>query len=510
VHTTDGVSEAHFRVLADAIPVIIWTATADGSVDWYNAQWYAYTGLTFADAAGWGWQRVHHPDELPGFLKCWTESIAGGTPLETEVRLRGAGGDFRWFLIRIVPVRDSDGAPVRWYGSIVDIHDQKRALERTQRITVMLQEAFIPRELPRDDRLQLDAIYVPAEREAYVGGDWYDVFRLPDGRLAFSIGDVAGHGVGASLIVGQIRQSMLTLAMDVARPAEVLERVNRLLTLQHPDALVTALFGFISPDRTSVTYSNAGHPPPIVAGAVHLEELPRGGLMLGVDPELRLEDRRVDIRPGTMLVLYTDGLVEFDRDIPRAESNLAAAIGRLRANRAIAHPAGYMYDAVVGSASPRDDVSVLVLDFAENAAATASAGDTPLRKVWRFHSSDAYTAAASRRELAAYLRSLAADAERVFSAELVIGEILANTVEHAPGMVEVTIDWRNQQPRLTVRDSGPRLQYREGGLPADAFAEGGRGLFLIRSLAEDVHVQYAPGFGTTLRATLPIARALRR
>ncbi|HEY6237459.1 MAG TPA: PAS domain-containing protein, partial [Candidatus Elarobacter sp.] len=123
---------ASFRVIADAVPQMMWSALPDGWIDWYNARWYDYTGQTPDEAAGWGWQAVHHPDDLPGVMRAWPETIASGEPFEMEFRLRRADGVFRWFLTRAMPVRDAGGAIVRWYGSNTDIDAEygARARER--------------------------------------------------------------------------------------------------------------------------------------------------------------------------------------------------------------------------------------------------------------------------------------------------------------------------------------------------------------------------------------------
>ena len=106
-------------------------------------------------------------------------------------------GVYHWHLARVEPVRDDKGTIISWYGTVVDIEAQKAALERTKRVAETLQKAFLPRALPQRASLRFDATYVSAEEDALVGGDWYDAFEMPDGRLGFSIGDVAGHGIEA-------------------------------------------------------------------------------------------------------------------------------------------------------------------------------------------------------------------------------------------------------------------------------------------------------------------------
>ena len=117
-------SEAQFRTLANSIPQLCWIANADGWIFWYNERWYQYTGATSQQMEGWGWQAVHDPEVLPAVLDRWRGSLESGEPFEMVFPLRGAGGGFRPFLTRIVPLRDSAGKIVRWFGTSTDISEQ--------------------------------------------------------------------------------------------------------------------------------------------------------------------------------------------------------------------------------------------------------------------------------------------------------------------------------------------------------------------------------------------------
>jgi PAS domain S-box-containing protein len=128
------VSEAEFRTLADAIPQLVWTAEPDGYRDWHNRRWYDYSGTTPEQMEGWGWQSVHHPDELPRVLRRWHASIVTGQPFEIEVPLRGRNGAFRWFLMRAEALRDEDGMIVRWFGTNTDVQSQREAAAERERL----------------------------------------------------------------------------------------------------------------------------------------------------------------------------------------------------------------------------------------------------------------------------------------------------------------------------------------------------------------------------------------
>jgi PAS domain S-box-containing protein len=119
-------SEEVLRALANAIPQLAWMAQADGNIVWYNERWYEYTGTRPEQMAGWGWQSVHDPEVLPMVLQRWNESIRTGNPFDMEFPIRGADGQFRWFLTRVNAVRDRLGHVVRWFGTNTDVDQVKR------------------------------------------------------------------------------------------------------------------------------------------------------------------------------------------------------------------------------------------------------------------------------------------------------------------------------------------------------------------------------------------------
>lgn len=126
-------SEHRYRVLAEAIPQMVWTSAADGVTDYFNQRWSDYTGLTLEESRGWGWEQVLHPDDLEATVETWTRSFQSGEQYEIEYRLRrGSDGSYRWHLGRAYPLRDPDGAISKWFGTCTDIDDQKRA-EESQR-----------------------------------------------------------------------------------------------------------------------------------------------------------------------------------------------------------------------------------------------------------------------------------------------------------------------------------------------------------------------------------------
>ena len=134
-----------FETLADNIPALCWMAQADGAIYWYNRRWYDYTGTDFAAMQGWGWEAVHDPAVLPAVAARWRHSLDTGTRFEMTFPIRGADGAFRPFLTRIVPIRDAAGAVVRWFGTNVDIAEQRAAQDALRELNETLEEQVAAR-----------------------------------------------------------------------------------------------------------------------------------------------------------------------------------------------------------------------------------------------------------------------------------------------------------------------------------------------------------------------------
>jgi len=120
-------SEARFRALAEALPAHVWTADAQGRVDWFNERWAEYTGQEIEKGKGWGWGSIVHPDDLGRTVKKWKGALRTKAIFEDEVRVRGGDGEYRWFLIRAWPLHNRDGNVVRWFGTNTDVHVLKQA-----------------------------------------------------------------------------------------------------------------------------------------------------------------------------------------------------------------------------------------------------------------------------------------------------------------------------------------------------------------------------------------------
>lgn len=133
----DPEGELQFRALADAIPLIVWTALANGDIDYCNSQWESYTGLSAEQTNGWGWELVLHPDDLENCIQKWTRALTTGETYEIEYRFkRAADGVYRWHLGRALPVKDANGTIIKWFGTSTDIDDQINS-------KILLSQAYI-------------------------------------------------------------------------------------------------------------------------------------------------------------------------------------------------------------------------------------------------------------------------------------------------------------------------------------------------------------------------------
>src|SRR4029077_17813141 len=123
-------SDDFLGTMIDKIPILAWSCRADGSAEFVNQRWLDYTGLSLEEAVGWGWQATIHPEDLAKTMETWRRLVASEEPGEVEARVRRFDGEYRWFLVRAVPVRDDWGEVIRWYGTSTDIEDRKRAEEK--------------------------------------------------------------------------------------------------------------------------------------------------------------------------------------------------------------------------------------------------------------------------------------------------------------------------------------------------------------------------------------------
>jgi serine phosphatase RsbU (regulator of sigma subunit)/anti-sigma regulatory factor (Ser/Thr protein kinase) len=358
--------------------------------------------------------------------------------------------------------------------------DLAAELRRERDIAAVLQQALLP-ELPVVPGLRLDSAYATPAEGAQIGGDWFDVFEIAEGVLGLSVGDVTGHGFLAAATMSFVRQAIRIVARLEGDVGIVMERVNRVVC-EEGGSVVSAFFGVFDRESGMLAYVIAGHGAPIVALAGGtIELLPGGGMLLGVDDTTSFTSYERQLVPGDALVLYTDGIVEAERDYFKGMSDLEAAVRAELADPS-ANVAEGIQRRIFNEAAPRDDSAVLALKVLELApAAPVKPGRT-----WHFDARDQRTAWRVKREVLGALQTLDDLAPDPHVAEMIFGELLSNVVRHTPGSTRVSFDVRDDRVVLHVADRGGQL----GALPriaemlgkADGDAECGRGLFLIGAL----------------------------
>jgi anti-sigma regulatory factor (Ser/Thr protein kinase) len=373
-------------------------------------------------------------------------------------------------------------------------HDMSRELEET----TVLQHAMLPQRLPVVPGLRLDSAYLPAATHGKVGGDWFDVFPIDGKLLGISIGDVAGHGLSAASTMAMLRQTMRVAARIEQQPSSVLRHVNRSLCADVPAALATAIFATLDCTSGVLRWSTAGHPPPIVVRPDRSVTFLDGeGLILGVDTQTTFNDFTLELGVGSALVLYTDGLVEVERDYLGGAQALAEAV-LAEYDESSAHIAENIQRRIFSRTAPRDDSAVLFLGVSSLGAVASEK-----RHVWHLDARDSLSARRVKRAVLWQLAGLAESPE-LPAVELIYGELLANVARHTPGPATVTLEWHDDVPVLHVDDRGPAFQMSIEA-PADSMAESGRGFWLLSNYAAKLSVQRI-GDANRVSVELPVGK----
>ncbi|MBV8950888.1 MAG: SpoIIE family protein phosphatase, partial [Actinobacteria bacterium] len=356
--------------------------------------------------------------------------------------------------------------------------------EREQATAEILQRSLLPEELPSLDHVELTARYLPGTSGVKIGGDWYDVVRIDDGRVVFAIGDVVGHGVRAAAAMGKLRHTLQFLALEGLTPAGMLSRLNGYVCSSEGE-MATLLIVAFTPGTGSAHFASAGHPPPLVRDADGtLTFLPGGrGMPLGASETAQYTDDQAVLSPGSILVMYTDGLIERRRE--------PLDVGFLRLGEAVAHApedlerlADHLIDELLEQHGPSDDVAILV------ARPLGHHGALEL-----FLPARPDELAPLRRTLNDWLSRIGADETEAFEVTVSVNEIAANAIEHAYTTAEALFEveglFDGATVVFTVRDTGRWREPRANG-------DRGRGLDMARALMDQVDVSPGPA-GTEVR-----------
>ncbi|WP_037683512.1 SpoIIE family protein phosphatase [Streptomyces cellulosae] len=364
--------------------------------------------------------------------------------------------------------------------------DNARRYTREHTMVLALQRSLLPHRLPEQDAVEVAHRYLPAE--SGVGGDWFDVIPLSGTRVALVVGDVVGHGLHAAVTMGRLRIAARNFAeLDLA-PDEVLTQLDNLVARldrdegsEEPGASgtgiigATCLYAIYDPTSQQCVLARAGHPPPALVhpdGTVTFPDLPAGPpLGLGGLP---FETAEIHVPEGSRLALYTDGLIEDrHRDIDTALDQLRAALAR--SDPSPEDTCRAVVDAVVPD-HPADDIALLVARTRTLDPDRIATWDLP---------ADPARVSGLRADVARRLTDWGLG-EAVFSAELLLSELVTNAIRHASGPLRVRVV-HGRSLIFEVADTSstaPRLRH------ASATDEGGRGLFLVAQLAQAWGARY--------------------
>lgn len=315
--------------------------------------------------------------------------------------------------------------------------------------------------------------YLSGSDEMEAGGDWYDVFELSGGRLGVAVGDVVGRGLQAATVMGQLRTALRAIALLVASPGRVVERLSKIAENLAPDQMATLIYGIIDPQSRTFHFANAGHPPPLLKASHGESSYLEGGrcLPLGVGGSGD-DDAVVSLEVGSTLMLYTDGLVERRHTpIDDGMSVLSSLVSNYRGDLES------LCEAVVDTLDARtagDDVAVLALrlnSLVEHDLKMSMPLEPKLLSILRT-------------TLGRWLADVGANDSDADDVVLAVSEAVSNAMVHAhgleDGLIDLEGDHHDGEVVITVRDYG-RWRDLEQGL-------GGRGMLIMRSVMDEVDV----------------------
>ncbi|MEU1600919.1 SpoIIE family protein phosphatase [Streptomyces sp. NPDC005708] len=250
-------------------------------------------------------------------------------------------------------------------GLIAQALDRARLYDMAKELAQTLQAAMLPDSLPDLPGLDVAARYLPSVRGMDIGGDFYDLVPVDATTAAAVIGDVQGHNVSAAALMGRTRLAIRSHAATGATPAQALAQANRQLVDLDPDRFVSCLYAQLDLAHRRAILASAGHPPPVLrhpdGHTEVLHVLP--GLLLGIDPEANYPTTEIPLKPGTVLALYTDGLVETPgTDLDDAMAGLAAQLAQTPPDP-IDQLAMDLIDHALQTAPRTDDIALLLIRF---------------------------------------------------------------------------------------------------------------------------------------------------
>ncbi|QZY49178.1 SpoIIE family protein phosphatase [Mycolicibacterium austroafricanum] len=368
-------------------------------------------------------------------------------------------------------------------GRLSQVLQRVHRVDQQRETALALQHAILgPADLPHGFAVR----YQAASRPLQVGGDWYDVVDLDDGRIAMIVGDCVGHGLAAATVMGQVRSACRALLFDNPSPAAALAGMDRFAARLPGAQCATAVCVVLDPVTGELVYSSAGHPPPILVHADGRTRLLEGAhtIALGLRVGWSRPEARFTMPAGATLMLYTDGLVERRRVLLEDGISRAAALLEGHRTSALEDLADQIMSRLAPSDGYQDDVALLLYRH-----------PAPLQMNFP---ADASHLAPARAALRSWLASARVEPARVMDVLVAAGEALANAIEHGhrhtpEGTVSLHATALVDRVQLTIADTGSWKVPRP-----DRDSHRGRGIALMRALMRDVDIDIGSS-GTSVR-----------
>jgi PAS domain S-box-containing protein len=403
---------------------------------------------------------------------------------------------------RLILARHGDAAPytgdqANFLASIAErtglLLGSARLQEEEHQVALRLQQALLPDELVQHSDVALGARYEAASEVLEVGGDWYETFVLPDGRIGVAVGDVVGHGLEAAATMGRLRAALVALTARADTPGQLLTELDHFARRPGGTPFATACCAVLDPETGDLQYASAGHPPMLVVspdGATRWLEDGRS-VPLAVGDAGDRPEASIRLEAGSLVLLYSDGLVErrrerFNRGLERLES-LARDLRHM--------PVPVLCDRILAEMSAgstyEDDVVILGLRF-------GPAGDDHL---YRPLPARAGELAPLRAELRLWLEQRGVSAGPMGDVLIAVTEACANSIEHAyppgeEGEVHVACSDTGEEIVVQVQDQG---RWRP---PAQHGRNRGRGTAMMRAVSQGFSRETGAG-GTTVTFRIP-------
>jgi anti-anti-sigma factor len=480
-------SEERFRIAFEQAPIGIALLDLEGGFVQVNDAYCKTLRRTREELLALGPLAITHADDI-AYTRNAIELIVSGSVAEFrfEKRYLDPAGETIWVEISGSAFRNAEGEPQYLIGMVQDLGER--------RVAHTLQRSMLTTQLPEIDGVELAVRYLPGSPATEVGGDWYDVIPLPDGRVGLVIGDVVGRGIEAAATMSQLRTALRAYAVEGCEPAEVVAKLHRLVDHLRIGLSTTLAYLDLEPFTRELRYVSAGHLPVLLVPASGPSRFLPGARStpLGTaSPRRQIPQERLVLDPGDTVLLYTDGLVE------RRDDSIDSRLQQLRTAVAAApadlHSSLEHLTATLTEDELRvDDIAMLALRVEDQTNSFAAAIRERPEELGEL-----------RGGLRTWLHAAGATAGETSDVIIAVGEACANAIEHAAAGPGAIIDVR---ARMSGREVVVSVRDRGTWRAAVAQSDRGHGLRLMRMLMDTVDIATNDD-GTRVQLRLLLAAA---